>query len=120
MTALSLAWNWRVKALAQNCLPEVDYIRLEALETVKEQYKDFSAMLEVAKLVIQIEYAIHNKKEKNLLIPMKKLYNGLNAPDYLMNAFNSNSSDKEYKNLMAFKGGLEILINAIEEQGRLQ
>lgn len=114
-------WENEVKALAEKCITEPEFVRLmidyeekkltqreqEYLQKVRIQYKDPIGMFQIANMVWKVDSALADGRAD--LMSVFQVYKFLSAPNYLKEVFQGDSSSEEWKNRMALRDGLKKL-----------
>ena len=124
MTAFSKIWDTEVKALAQACVTEPEFVRLmnqgegyepskeekEYLESISVKYKDLYGMYRISEMIGEIEHALADGRMTMAELAVVKIYEVLNAPSYFQIVFHSDENDEEWKSRAALRDGLYKLL----------
>ena len=125
MSAFSKVWEREVKSLAEACVTEPDLVRLmdqdenyspsqkekEYLGEVFRKYKDPYGMCCISHMISTVDRALKNQKlfvAKNAIIAVHEV---LKSPSYFQEVFSGEVNNKEWKNILLLKNGLNKILH---------
>lgn len=124
MTIFSTLWDTEVRALAEACVTEHEFVRLMHtssdyepseeeklyLKEIGNKYYDSYGILAISDLIWNVEHDLADGRESLARLPIINTYAALNSPDYLENVFKGNDTCEEWKLRMALRDGLKKMM----------